>query len=178
MTTTKIAGFALEVEGNGKQFSGAVFSPDQKYRYVLWREWSEEKRRLVVIGLNPSTADATKNDPTVTRCINFAKREGCGGLIMLNLFAFRATDPNVMFAASDPIGPENDKYIQAHVFTNHRVVLAAWGASGGYRQRDQNVCELLHGANLWCLGHTKEGDPRHPLYIKADRELEPFSLFR
>jgi hypothetical protein len=114
MMTTGVRGFALEIEGDGKQFSGAVFSPDQKYRYVLWREWSGHPRRLVVIGLNPSTADATKNDPTVTRCINFAKREGCGGMIMLNLFAFRATDPGVMMEAADPVGPENDKYILAH----------------------------------------------------------------
>lgn len=174
----KISGFALEAEGDGQSFSGAVFSPDQKYRYVLWREWSAEKRRLVVIGLNPSTADATKNDPTITRCISFAKREGCGGLIMLNLFAFRATDPNEMIAAAEPIGPENDTYIRAHVFAHHRIVLAAWGVSGGYRQRDKQVCELLASANLWCLGHTKEGDPRHPLYIRADQPLLPFTLFR
>jgi hypothetical protein len=178
-TSTKVRGFALEIEGNGRQFSGAVFSPDEKYRYVLWREWSEEKRRLVVIGLNPSTADATKNDRTVTRCINFAKREDCGGLIMLNLFALRATDPKVMLSAADPIGTENDKYIAAHCFANHRIVLCAWGVHGGHRERDVRVAEgVLGNLSLWCLGTTKEGDPRHPLYIRADRELEPFSVFR
>lgn len=168
----------VEHETDGERDTGAIFSADQRYRYVLWRGWSSDVRRLVVIGLNPSTADARKNDPTVTRCISFAKREGCGGLVMLNLFALRATDPGVMLAAADPIGVENDKYIQGYAFGNNRVVVAAWGAHGGHRERDIAVAELLAGAQLWCLGTTKEGDPRHPLYIRADRELEPFTVFR
>jgi hypothetical protein len=76
--------------------AGAAFSEDRRHRYELWRIWDRKVRKMVVIGLNPSTADETKNDPTIRRCINFAQRERCGGLVMLNLFGFRATDPKVM----------------------------------------------------------------------------------
>ncbi len=173
-----IQGVLFEQVRDGANETGAIFSPDQRYRYVLWREWSAEKRRLVVIGLNPSTADATKNDPTITRCINFAKREGCGGLVMLNLFALRATDPSVMLAAKDPVGPDNDKYLKRHTILKDLIVVAAWGAHGGHRGRDVAVAsELLGHVALQSFGVTKEGHPRHPLYLRADTPLSPFTVF-
>jgi hypothetical protein len=90
----------------------AILSQDRKYRYVLSRIWDESKPMVVIIGLNPSTADEKDDDNTITKCINFAKQWGYGGLYMLNLFAFRATSPSDMFNADSPIGDENDKYIK------------------------------------------------------------------
>jgi hypothetical protein len=148
--------------------SGAVFSPDRVYRYTLTRTW-DSGPTVAFIGLNPSTADETVDDPTIRRCIGFAKRWGYGTLVMLNLFAFRATDPRVMRAAGDPIGPENNAYIQA-VAAEAGDVVAAWGVHGSYLGRDRAVRDLL----FWrpsALGLTKDGHPRHPLYVRADATL-------
>ena len=103
----------------------ATFSPDRNYRYTLWRRWLDRRPSLMVIGLNPSTADETKDDPTVRRCICFARDWGFGALCMTNLFAFRATDPNLMKAAPEPIGDANNA---ALVLTAGQagLVLAAW----------------------------------------------------
>jgi len=98
---------SAELFATNEVVSGATFSTDRVYRYALWRVWDAALPSFVVIGLNPSTADETENDPTIRRCIGFAKREGCGGLVMLNLFAVRATDPRVMMAHPEPIGPDN-----------------------------------------------------------------------
>ena len=86
----------------------AKLSECRKYRYALWRTWDETKPHVMIIGLNPSTADETKDDPTITRCINFAKSWGYGGVCMANLFAYRATEPTVMKGSTDPVGTEND----------------------------------------------------------------------
>jgi hypothetical protein len=153
--------------------AGAIMSEDAIYRYALWRTWGDGKRRLVVIGLNPSTADAVDDDPTIRRCIGFAKREQCDGLFMLNLFAFRATEPRDMLRANDPIGPDNDEYIRQCAVGKHNVVVAAWGALGGTRGRDRHVARLL--GDLYCLGRTKAGQPRHPLYLPAEAPLELWS---
>lgn len=160
--------------GDRPRTSSAIFSPGRDYRYVLLREWSDAPRRLVVIGLNPSTADETEDDPTIRRCIALAKREQCGGLVMLNLFAFRATQPRDMLAASDPIGPENDKYIAGHTWAPDRIVVAAWGAHGGYLNRAANVLRHLPPGAV-CLGVTKGGQPKHPLYLRADTPFVPLA---
>jgi hypothetical protein len=119
-----------------------------------------------VIGLNPSTADATKNDPTVTRCINFAKREGLRRHDHAEpLRVARDGSESDALEAADPIGPENDKYILAHCFANHRIVLAAWGVTGGIPSARRPRLRAAR-RRAGCLGHTKEGDPRHPLYIR------------
>lgn len=86
----------------------AKFSECRKYRYALWRTWDETKPHVMIIGLNPSTADETKNDSTITKCINFAKSWDYGGLCMANLFAYRATKPSDMIASNDPVGTDND----------------------------------------------------------------------
>jgi hypothetical protein len=152
----------------------AVFSPDRMYRYVLSRRWAEGPRALIVIGLNPSTADEREDDPTIRRCIGFAKREGCSGLIMLNLFALRATDPMVMRAHPEPVGELNDQWIRDLATREAHVVVAAWGVHGEHRGRGAEVAAKI--PNLLCFGRTKGGHPRHPLYLRADTALEPFNV--
>lgn len=168
---SSVRGFAFEQEVCGDMDRGARLSPDYRYRYTLWRRWNSRLVDLVVIGLNPSTADATLDDPTIRRCIGFAKRERCGGLFMLNLFALRATDPRAMRASADPVGPDNDEAIRRFTAGQH-VVVAAWGAHGGHRGRDAQVRAMV--PNLKCFGVTKDGHPKHPLYLKADTPLVDF----
>jgi hypothetical protein len=134
--------------------------------------WDESKERIAFVGLNPSTADEVKNDPTVTRCINYAQRWGYGGMWMLNLFAYRATDPNIMKAQADPVGPENDRSI-LEVYSQARLSIACWGTHGAHRDRGRQVIAQLPA--LHCLGITKAGYPKHPLYLH--RDLVPV-LFR
>lgn len=128
---------------------------------------------VAFIGLNPSTADETADDPTIRRCVAFAKRWGYGGLVMLNLFAFRATDPRDMRSAASPVGPENDDHLRA-VAAEAALVVAAWGVGGSYFGRDFRVRRLM-GDGLMALGFTKSGQPRHPLYVKADATLVPLA---
>ncbi len=144
-----------------------IFSPTRKYRYVLWRRWQPGSKSLAVIGLNPSTADEVIDDPTIRRCIGFAKSWGFDALCMLNLFAFRATDPAVMAVQSDPIGPENDKFIVAATQAAS-MTLAAWGTHGSFMGRGEQVLRLI--PSVHCLGITKHGFPKHPLYIKGDTQ--------
>ncbi len=147
----------------------AEFSADHVYRYRLTRSWASGSRTLNVIGLNCSTATATVDDPTIRRCVGFAQRWGYGGLVMTNLFAYRATDPQAMRRAADPVGPENDRalLVAAGVAA---MVLAAWGVHGRHRDRDQAVLRLLDQFPLWCLGVTKDDSPRHPLYVAGSTE--------
>jgi hypothetical protein len=154
---------------------GARISLDGRYRYWLTREWQEEDAMnpLVVIGLNPSTADETKDDPTIRRCIQFAKDWGHDSLTMLNLFAFRSTDPMALREAQDPVGPENDEFIRALCECSR--VLAAWGVHGTLDGRDAVVRKMLRevrGARVQVLGLTKDGHPKHPLYIAAATQPE------
>jgi hypothetical protein len=158
---------------------GAHFSPDRQYRYMLYRDWASwsNMRTLVVIGLNPSTADETEDDPTIRRCIAFAKREQCGRLVMLNLFALRATDPRVMKAHAEPIGPENDAVIRHWTRDEYdwsNIVVAAWGVHGSHLNRA--ITARLLTPQLYCFGVTKDGHPRHPLYLRADTPLVRYPL--
>lgn len=156
----------------------ALLSEDGLYRYWLARVWDLDLPPLIFIGLNPSTADALQDDPTIRRCVGFARDNGFGSTVMVNLFAFRATEPKVMKLAADPIGPANDDWLVAafkRAQESGGKVIAAWGAHGQYKDRDYHVADLAErgGVNLWCLGKTQAGDPRHPLYIKADTAFEP-----
>ena len=123
------------------------------------------------IGLNPSTADEINDDPTVRRCLGYARDWGYGGLIMTNIFAFRATNPRVMKASPDPIGPLNDSWLTVSA-RRAVVVVAAWGNHGAYQGRGRKVVELLGqmGVKLMCLGVMKVGEPCHPLYLPKNRE--------
>lgn len=153
--------------------TGATFSPCRIYRYALWRIWDDTKPFAMFIGLNPSTADEIENDPTVRRCINFAKSWGCGGLYMTNIFAFRSTDRSVMKSHPLPIGDENDKYL-LELALAAGVIVCAWGTDGAHLGRGEQVKSLLSTHELMCLNHTKHGHPQHPLYVKADKQLERF----
>lgn len=139
-----------------------IFSPCRNYRYTLWREWARGDGYAVFIGLNPSTADETNDDPTIRRCVAFAKAWGYAGLCMTNLFAFRATQPKDMLRVTDPIGPDNDDHLQA-VSIGAGVIVAAWGTNGTHMERDVAVRRML--PDLHYLALTKAGHPGHPLYL-------------
>ena len=143
----------------------AILSEDKKYRYVLSRIWDESKPKVMIIGLNPSTADAINDDPTITKCINFAKSWGYGGVYMLNLFAFRTSKPKVMFSADEPIGVENDKYLIDYSLKCDKVV-CTWGNDGSYKNRNSEIKSIL--SNLHYLALNKSGEPAHPLYLKSE----------
>ena len=143
----------------------AILSEDRKYRYVLSRIWDESKPLVVIIGLNPSTADEKDDDNTIKKCINFSKNWGYGGLYMLNLFAFRATAPSDMFNASSPIGEENSKYIEKYSKLSDKVI-SAWGNNGNFKNRSKEV--LLNIENKFYLKLNKTGEPAHPLYLNKN----------
>ena len=151
---------------------GAEVSTDGVYRYKLWRIWDTGRALALFVMLNPSTADETHDDPTIRRCISFAKREGMGGLLVGNLFAVRATDPKDMRAHADPIGPRNDEAL-SELHGQAGITIAAWGVHGIYRRRASEVVSWWPG-DVWCLGSTKEGHPRHPLYLPKDAKIVPY----
>ena len=150
--------------------STATFSPCRKYRYTLTRTWDTELPRLNFIMLNPSTADESRNDPTVTRCLGRAAMWGFGSLVVTNLFAWRSTDPEqlpyVAGGGKDPIGPDNDGSI-IHAATHAHMVVCAWGRYGLLLNRGPKVREMLASVKLHYLKLSKAtGQPWHPLYIK------------
>jgi hypothetical protein len=152
---------------------GATFSPCRAYRYSLWRKWGPEQGGYAMfVGLNPSTADETLDDPTVRRCIAFAKDWGYSGMLMTNIFAYRATDPEVMKAVSEPVGQENDDTLR-RLAQGAGVVVAAWGVHGTHIGREEAVRALLPG--IHCLKLTKYGAPGHPLYLKKTLVPIPFN---
>ncbi len=145
----------------------AKLSRCRKYRYALWRTWDESLPYVMFVGLNPSTAAEKTDDPTLTRCINFAKFWGYGGVCMANLFAFRATAPSVMKSADNPVGQLNNKWLK-QLAQEAGLVVAAWGNDGVYLGRSQKVVKMI--PDLHCLKMNKSGEPAHPLYQKADRK--------
>jgi len=154
----------------GDALSDAVYSDCERFRYVLTRAWGPGPRALFVM-LNPSTATEVQNDPTVERCERRARALGFGAFRVTNIFAFRATDPKVMRAASDPVGPENDAAILGSLpWAN--AVICAWGNHGLHLDRGPTVEAMLRkaGAGLCHLGLTGQGQPRHPLYVGYDQE--------
>lgn len=138
----------------------AVFSPCRAYRYTLMREWIGGTGTVNFVGLNPSTADETQDDPTIRRCIGFAKAWGFQRLCMLNLFAFRATDPKVMLAADDRVGLDNEKWLHRCI-TAHDLTIAAWGVIGA----DYGNFVRSRYPQMMVLRLTKGGHPAHPLYL-------------
>lgn len=155
---------------------GASISTCKKYRRSLYRSWGVGKK-VCFIMLNPSTADGMEDDPTIRRCINFAKLWGYDGIVVKNLFAYRATSPNDMKIASDPIGPENMNDLQNITRSvDIGMVVCAWGTHGGYMGQDKVVIKMLSdfGVKLNAIKITKSGHPSHPLYLKND--LIPFSF--
>lgn len=159
--------------------AAATLSPCGAYRYTLGRAWGEGET-LVWCMLNPSRADATADDRTLTRCVGFARAWGCGSLVLVNLFALRSTDPAALVAAADPVGPDNDRHL-AEQAAGRRVV-CAWGATAAgsrrptLRDRAGEVLRLLRpaAAELCCLGLSAGGHPLHPLRLPADRTPRPY----
>lgn len=157
--------------------NGAQFSPDRIYRYALWRTWETGNGHILFIGLNPSTADETKDDPTIRRCIGFAKNLGYGGIYMLNIFAYRATNPKVLRKAEKPVGEKNNHFLQMY-FDPIGFNIACWGMWGEYLNRGREVINMLGEAGLHCFGLTKNGQPRHPLYLRTNAELLEMQMFQ
>lgn len=151
----------------------ALISPTGTHRYLLTRSWAMREPHTCFIMLNPSTADASVDDPTIRRCMGFARAWGSGSIAVVNLFAFRATNPKALRQERDPIGHENNMHIQLAVEDAERIVLA-WGAQGDLYDRDLEVLDLLKSYQLYTLGVTKAGHPKHPLYLKRDAELSPW----
>jgi hypothetical protein len=145
----------------------AVFDLTGAYRYLLTRRWLPFAPPAVFVMLNPSTAPAETDDPTVRRAIAFAQAWGFGGLDVLNLFAYRSTDPHSLETVSDPVGPENNRYLEEVTAKADRIVVA-WGEGGRLHDRETAVLTLLKDRSLHCLGRTHAGHPRHPLYVAAD----------
>lgn len=147
----------------------ATFDGTRRYRYRLDRDWGGGPP-VVFVGLNPNRADEVDDDPTIRRCVGFARRWGYGRLVVVNLFAWRARSPRALRAVAEPVGPEADAFLRAAVAEADRVV-ACWGNGGTLRGRDAAVRRLL--GPCACFGLTGRGQPRHPLYLPADTPLQP-----
>ena len=145
---------------------GAIISDCGTYRYALSRRWDDGPTATFIM-LNPSTADAERDDPTIRRCVGFAKALGCGRLVVGNLYAYRATKPADLWTAADPVGPENDATLRAMAYTDGPLI-AAWGANA--RSDRVEAARVILGSSLMALGLTKTGAPRHPLYLPASAQ--------
>lgn len=159
--------------------SEAVFSACGAYRYGLTRTWDAALPRMVWIMLNPSTADHLRNDPTIERCERRARGMGMGAYRIVNLYGFRATRPADLFAAADPVGPDNDAAVRAACRWAARrggPVVCGWGAHGGRQGRGAEMARRLGAAGvaLSCLDLTAAGEPRHPLYVPYSVRPRPW----
>jgi len=154
---------------------------DGAYRYDLARYWGDgivDAKRARFVMLNPSTADAELDDPTIRRCIGFAKREGCDCLTVVNLYAYRATNPRAMLTADDPVGSRNDHFLRAEIMGSvifGGPLIVAWGANAG-ADRVEAFRRMVReeDATAYALGITKAGQPKHPLYLPGDAPLIPW----
>lgn len=153
--------------------NGARLDSEREYRYKLWRTWDVSKPALGFIMLNPSTADESEDDPTIRRCLGYAKDWGYGKIVVGNLFALRATDPSELRDHESPVGAANDVHLRQIADESDKVI-AAWGANGSLQERGREVAELLED-DLYALDTTKDGHPVHPLYQPADAEPIPYS---
>jgi hypothetical protein len=155
----------------GFETSAATISACGRYRYTLERRWEPDGDRVMFLMLNPSTADAHQDDPTIRRCIGYARRWGFSGLCVGNLFAYRATDPRELKRAADPIGPDNDEWL-SRLASSSALVVAAWGNGGSLMGRSWDVSRAIKG--MHALRVSRQAEPCHPLYLPAD--LEPFPI--
>jgi hypothetical protein len=160
----------------------AEFSACKTYRYSLTRAWfgvpGTPEKTMVFCGVNPSTADENVLDPTLRRCVSFARREGCTKLVVVNLFALRSTDPLALYSHPCPEGPENTPAIVLAAIDARPggIFLAGWGCHGEHLGQGRKVASLLtgRGVSMWCLGRTTAGHPRHPLYLRSDAAITPW----
>lgn len=156
---------------NLKKEKGAIFSDCKKYRYALWRVWDTELPLVMFLMLNPSTADESADDPTLRRCIGYAKEWGYGGVIKANLFAYRSTDFSKLYDVEDPIGPLTDKYLKK-LKSKSSTVIGAWGNWGAYKERSVHIRSIF--PELYCLKINASGEPAHPLYLR--KTLKPIEF--
>ena len=153
----------------------ALLSADRKYRYFLKRQWADGDNFVNFVLLNPSTADEKIDDPTIRRCINFAKNWGYNGIYVTNLFAFRTKSPNILKKSKNPVGNKNNYFLEK-ISRESKLIIVAWGNHGSFLNRDKEVLSLL--SNIYCLDTTKLGNPKHPLYVKGDIEISPYKIPR
>jgi len=152
---------------------GAIISEDEQYRYQLWRIWDKDKPMVMFLMLNPSTADATEDDNTVRRCINFAKEWGYGGIYTGNLFAYRAKNPKDLLKAEEPVGEENLEHLES-MSERCGEVICAWG--------NNDIVEKLQGKNsleaikkpMYAIEFSIDGNPKHPLYLRNGLTPKPY----
>jgi hypothetical protein len=175
----------------GNAYAGAVFSGDTRYRYRFWRMWSLQHPSMIWIMLNPSTADEQYLDPTVKKCGSYAKAMGYGGFEVYNLFALRSTDPRQLYGEDDPVGEHNLAYLECiptyvadmrFMFPNStdlvdRSVVAAWGVHGAHRGQGRYWSAWLaaQGVAVYSVGRSKDGHPKHPLYVSLTAKMERFT---
>lgn len=160
----------------------AALSPDGLYRYELTRRWRWDGTGQVCwVMLNPSTANALEDDPTIRRCVGFSQRFGFDSLVVVNLYAYRATDPKALLAAGDAIGPDNEAHVRKAV-EESAVVIAAWGA---WKKANPLRLGFHFGwptpatrKPVYCLGQTKNAAPKHPLYLPSDAVMEPWGSWQ
>lgn len=155
--------------------SGATFSGDRVYRYQLWRTWDPQKDSVAFIMLNPSTADEKENDPTIKRCIQYAKDWGYGSLIVGNIFALVSSDPEKLLIDSlgyDPIGPDNNAYLSAISMEADKTIIA-WGNYGKLMNRGEQVLRLLLHPHYLRLNKITN-EPSHPLYLPRNLKPHPY----
>lgn len=149
----------------------ANFSRCRQYRYALWRQWADGDDFVLIVGLNPSTADHRQDDPTIRRCIGFARDWGYSGLCVANLFAWRATYPEDLKAATDPVGPANDRWLRK-LLQQADVAVAAWGNDGQFLDRSTTVRAMTEHWQI--LRMNRSGEPAHPLYLPASLAPQPW----
>ncbi len=159
----------------------AIISPCGLYRYTLHRTIPSALRWVrpcLFIMLNPSVADASQDDPTIRRCIGFATEGGCTSLTVVNLFALRATDPSELAKAADPVGPDNDRHIHEQIEKHRQIgfVIAAWGAHPMAPPRAWSLSGFFKDSGVQSLALTKDGWPRHPLYLSSKLEPQPWTF--
>ena len=152
----------------------AIISNCGKYRHWLIRSWDDSKDMCCFIMLNPSTADADNDDPTIRRCISFSKKWGFGGFCVVNLFDLRTPKPSVLFESENPCSDRADYFIE-QALNEFSQIIPAWGNHGIYQERSQEVNWMIGHSFLAeparCLGFNKSGEPKHPLYVKLEQPL-------
>jgi hypothetical protein len=142
---------------------------NNEYRYVLRRVWDVSKPKIAFVGLNPSVASEQIDDNTVRKCINIAKQQGFGKLVMLNAYGYRSTDPLGLKTYPNPEGTLNDRYILQECETSAKIVVA-WGSNAS-DSRHSSLLNLLERFSLWCFAKNKDGKPKHPLYVPLNSQL-------